>query len=62
MVEVGGVGDGLTPVGVGVGGFIEMISIKHFDLPEAPSCTSYLGNVRSGERVFLSKDARVQEC
>lgn len=61
-MEVGGVGDDLTPVGGDVGGFNEMISIKHFDLPEAPCCTSYSGNVRSGERVFLSKDARVQEC
>lgn len=49
----GGVGDGLTPRGK-VGMFNEIISIKHFDLPEVPCYTSCLEAVRSGEIMFPS--------
>lgn len=61
LAEVRGVRDGLTPGGK-VGGFNEIISRKHFDLPEAPCCTSCSGTMRPGEIVFLSRNARVQEC
>lgn len=50
---------GLTPGGK-VGGFNEIMSVKHFDLPEAVCCSTCSGIVRSGE-MFLSGDARLQE-
>ena len=57
----GGVGDGLTPGGK-VGMFNEIISIKHFDLPQAPCYISCLETMRSGEIMFLSRDARIKKC
>lgn len=54
-----GVGRGVvTPRGK-VGGFNEIISTEHFDLPEAIRCSSCSGTVRSGEVMFLSRDARL---
>lgn len=48
----------MTPRGK-VGGFNEIISTEHFDLPEAIRCSSCSGTVRSGEVMFLSRDARL---
>lgn len=51
LAEGGGEGNGLTLRGK-VEGFNEMLSIQHFDLPEGR---------RSGELMFLSTNASLQE-
>lgn len=58
---MGDEGSGWTPRGK-VGGFNEIISIKHFDLPEARRCSSCSGTRPSGEIMFLTRDARLQGC
>lgn len=50
---------GLIPGGK-VGGSNEIISIKYFDLPGAICRSSCSAIVRSG-KMFLSRDARLQE-
>ena len=45
-----------------VGGFNEIISIKHFDLPEVICLSSCSGTGRSGEIMFLSRDARLRNA
>ena len=58
---VGGEGCVWTPRGK-VGGFNEIISIKHFDLPEVICCSSCSGTGRSGEIMFLSRDASLSNA